>query len=196
MKLNFIPWYIKHLKKEYKRLKDLYKIETRNPTVTIAEGVQILNRKRLFLGKHIYIDKGTILHCGGGAWSNFEGKIVIGNHVYIGPYCVLLGAGEIEIKDRVQIGPGVKLIAQSLHSAIRYNEELLDEETPPHEFAKITLEEGALIGAGSIILEGVTVGKGGVVAAGSVISRDVEPYTIVMTARTRSIKRSSPLFKT
>ncbi len=35
------------------------------------------------------------------------------------------------------------------------------------------------IGAGALILDGVTIGSGAVVAAGAVVTRDVEPYAIV-----------------
>lgn len=37
----------------------------------------------------------------------------------------------------------------------------------------VSIEDGASIGAGSVILPGVTVGKGAMVAAGSVVTRDV-----------------------
>ena len=38
---------------------------------------------------------------------------------------------------------------------------------------------GATIGIGAIVLGGVTIGEGAVVAAGSVVSKDVEPFTMV-----------------
>ena len=41
------------------------------------------------------------------------------------------------------------------------------------------IEDGAWIGAGAIILAGVTVGKNAVVAAGSVVVKDVPPGAIV-----------------
>jgi len=44
---------------------------------------------------------------------------------------------------------------------------------------KVVIEEDAYIGSRAIILPGVTVGKGAYVAAGSVVTKDVEPYTLV-----------------
>jgi maltose O-acetyltransferase len=38
------------------------------------------------------------------------------------------------------------------------------------------------VGSHSIILPGVTIGRGGVVGAGSVVTKDVEPYTLVAGA--------------
>jgi phosphonate metabolism protein (transferase hexapeptide repeat family) len=45
------------------------------------------------------------------------------------------------------------------------------------------------MGHGAILLPGVTVGDGAVVAAGAVVTRDVEPYTIVAGVPARPIKR-------
>lgn len=43
----------------------------------------------------------------------------------------------------------------------------------------VTIEGGAWIGHGAIILKGVTVGRGAIVAAGAVVTKDVPPNAIV-----------------
>lgn len=53
------------------------------------------------------------------------------------------------------------------------------------------LEDGASIGAGAILLTGVTVGCDAVVAAGSVVTRDVEPRTVVMGSPARVVRSVS-----
>ena len=45
--------------------------------------------------------------------------------------------------------------------------------------APIVIEDDVWIGAGSIILAGVTVGKGAIIAAGAVVNKDVPAYAIV-----------------
>ena len=45
------------------------------------------------------------------------------------------------------------------------------------------------IGSNACILRGVTVGTGAVIAAGAVVTRDVEPYTIVAGAPARPVKK-------
>jgi acetyltransferase-like isoleucine patch superfamily enzyme len=42
-----------------------------------------------------------------------------------------------------------------------------------------TLRRGAMVGAGVILLAGVTVGESAVVGAGCVVSEDVPPYTVM-----------------
>lgn len=43
----------------------------------------------------------------------------------------------------------------------------------------ITICDGVWIGARAIVLPGVTIGEGAIVAAGAVVTKDVEPFTIV-----------------
>ena len=44
----------------------------------------------------------------------------------------------------------------------------------------VTIEDGAIIGARSVIKAGVTVGKNSVVAMGSVVTRDVPENVVVI----------------
>jgi virginiamycin A acetyltransferase len=48
------------------------------------------------------------------------------------------------------------------------------------------------IGMNAVILRGVSIGDGAVIAASSVVTRDVEPYTIVGGAPARMLKRRFP----
>ena len=80
--------------------------------------------------------------------------------------------GELTIGDRVSIAPGVTLILSS-HSNFSKASQNLSQKG-----SFITIEEDAWIGAGAIILNGVTIGEGAVVGAGSIVTRDVPPHTI------------------
>ena len=57
--------------------------------------------------------------------------------------------------------------------------EFIDRAFPKHVSGPIRIEDGAWIGAGAIILAGVTVGQKSIVGAGAVVTRDVPPYAIV-----------------
>ena len=58
----------------------------------------------------------------------------------------------------------------------------------PNTAASITVGDYVWIGGRSTVLQGVTIGEGAIVAAGSVVTRDVEPYTVVAGIPARMIK--------
>ena len=174
--------YLKKIYADYKQFEHMYKVQSRNPTVTFEDDVQILNRKALFLGKNIYISKGVVLHCGGGYWSKFGGNITIGDHCYLSSYAVLYGAGGIEIQKNCQIATGVMIFSQGPSiKKILADRSVMDEEVIPHDLAKVTIEENAIIGAGTIIMPGVTIGKGALIWPGSFIHKNVAPDTYIVT---------------
>lgn len=72
------------------------------------------------------------------------------------------------------------------------------EETRDHAFfarrraARCTIGNDVWIGHAVIVLSGINVGNGAVLAAGAVVTRDVEPYTIVAGIPARPIRRRFP----
>jgi acetyltransferase-like isoleucine patch superfamily enzyme len=53
----------------------------------------------------------------------------------------------------------------------------------------ITIEDGAWIGTGAIILDGVKVGRNGIVGAGAVVSKDVPAWTVVLGNPARVVQK-------
>lgn len=64
-----------------------------------------------------------------------------------------------------------------------------DEDKEGCEDAPIVFEGDNWVGTGAIILKGVTIGKGSVIGAGAVVTKDVEPYSIVAGNPARIINR-------
>ncbi|MFZ4450322.1 2,3,4,5-tetrahydropyridine-2,6-dicarboxylate N-acetyltransferase [Salibacterium aidingense] len=58
----------------------------------------------------------------------------------------------------------------------------------PPSAKPVVVEDGVVVGANCVILEGVTVGEGAVVAAGAVVTEDVPPNTVVAGTPARVIK--------
>lgn len=104
-------------------------------------------------------------------YTNLGINIQIGHNVFINHDCTFLDIGSITIEDDVFIGPKVSLITE--------NHPLAPSERKSLVCHPITIQKNAWIGAGAIILPGVTVGENSVVAAGAVVSKDVPPNTIV-----------------
>ena len=108
-------------------------------------------------------------------WIDDYRKLVIGSDVSIGKSAMLLTHGGVTIGDEVMFAHGTQIISAGHRipgagSTMRFS---------GLEVTPITIEDGAWIGAGAIVLPGVHVGRGAVVAAGAVVTRDVEPGTIV-----------------
>lgn len=55
--------------------------------------------------------------------------------------------------------------------------------------ARTVVRDGASIGAGAVILPGITIGEGSLVGAGAVVTRDVPPYAIVQGNPARVVGR-------
>ncbi len=173
-KISFFRWYVKTLRKQYRMAKIIHQIKKENPTVTIEDDVLIISPQNLVLGKNVLIQKGTILHCGGKEWSNYKGKITLGDGCQIGPYSILYGAGEIEMKKGSGLAMGVRLIAQG-GDLSKFEGRDLSDSAIPLRYAKITIGEGVWISADAIVLLGVTIGKGAGVSPGAIVHKDVPP---------------------
>lgn len=123
------------------------------------------------------------LHVDGGL-SRFGGKcITIGRCCFLNSDVRLSCIDSaIHIGDNVMIGPRVTF-ETSGHTI-----------TLSHEYKRgricksITVENGVWIGAGAIVLLGVTIGEGAIVAAGAVVTKDVEPFTLVGGVPARALK--------
>ncbi|MEO7911881.1 MAG: acyltransferase [Roseiflexaceae bacterium] len=161
----------------------------------IEDGVRIRFAEHVKLGRGAYLDHGVYLHaCPAGITIGAEtfvmknailhvynfrdlphAGITIGARSLIGENCVLRGQGGITIGDDVFLAPLVQILAVN---------HVYQNTTRPISHQGITaqgiaIENGAWIGAGAIILDGVRVGANAVVGAGAVVTRDVPPYTLV-----------------
>ena len=113
-------------------------------------------------------------------------NIKMGRDVAINHGVFLLGRTGITIGDKVVLSARCMLLDTSLEP------NRVVAGSPVYRDAPIVIEDEAWIGAGSIVLAGVTVGSKAVVGAGSVVTRDVPPGTIVAGNPARAIPRSAP----
>ena len=112
--------------------------------------------------------------------TNFGRFIHIGRNVFINHGCSFLDLGGITIEDDVLIGPNVQLITE--------NHPIKPSERKALDLKAILIKKNAWIGAGAIILPGVTVGENSVVAAGAVVTKDVPANTVVAVVPAKIIK--------
>lgn len=124
--------------------------------------------------------------------------LTIGERTFIGP-SVLAIAGRMEIGSDVLIAWGCTIVDHDSH-AIRFSERMNDvsdwyvgvKDWSHVPVSPVVIENKAWIGLNSVVLKGVRIGEGSVVAAGSVVTRDVEPWTVVAGNPARPIKKIPP----
>jgi acetyltransferase-like isoleucine patch superfamily enzyme len=114
------------------------------------------------------IGRGVVLYSG------FEirspGQLKIGANTVIGHRATLDARGGLTIGERVNLSTEV-MIWTAQH----------DTRDPGFRavFEPVRIGDYAWLGPRCILLPGVTVGEGAVVGAGAVVTKDVEPYTVV-----------------
>jgi acetyltransferase-like isoleucine patch superfamily enzyme len=65
------------------------------------------------------------------------------------------------------------------HVYLAFNSTILTHDRTRGLYVHTRIERNCFIGAGSMILPGVTVGEGSVVGAGSIVTKDVPPHSVV-----------------
>lgn len=110
-----------------------------------------------------------------GVYMRYMNHIELGDDVWINRNAQLYASHafkdvKISIGNHVAIGPNVCFFAAG-HDTSKLS---LDDTA-----ASIYVCDHVWIGGNSTILHGVTIGEGAIVAAGAVVTKDVEPYTIV-----------------
>lgn len=111
---------------------------------------------------------------------NYGKNTKIGKNVFINFDCTFLDLGGITIEDYAMLAPKVSLLTEG-HPVSANDRQTLTA-------GKIHIKKNAWIGAGAIILPGVTIGENAVVAAGAVVSKEVPANTVVGGVPAKIIK--------
>jgi acetyltransferase-like isoleucine patch superfamily enzyme len=131
-------------------------------------------------GRNIWLESGVKLTV-----ANKESKLFIGDFVFINSYTIIDCHYEINIGNRVQIGPHCYIgdFDHDISVDIRYR-----HHRSENNFAKVDIESNVWIGAGVIILKGVTIGKNSVIAAGAVVTKSIPANVLAGGVPARIIK--------
>lgn len=145
--------------------------------------------KRLCEDKFLHFGAGAEFRPG--AYAIACSKISLGRRVVIRPGCMLFadpardGAG-IVIEDDAMLGSGVHIYVGN-HRFDDVTKPIIDQGHYPSE--PVRLMKGAWVGANCVLLPGVTVGEGAVVGAGSIVARDVPPHCVAAGNPARVIRQ-------
>lgn len=112
-------------------------------------------------------------------------RLTIGKKCFIGEEVMLDCRGFITLGDHVTLSNRVTLVT---HINVGYTDHPLQSVYPTKE-ERISIEPGAYVGTGAILLPGVRIGKVSVIAAGAVVIHDVRPGTVVAGVPAKKIKK-------
>ena len=170
----------------------------------IEDHVRLHRTEDIRLGRGVYLDHGVYLHggagglrIGAGAWImagcrlqvfNFRGieqaGIRIGQRTFVGEGTIMRGQGGITIGDQVLFGPRVQVLA--------VNHVFADPARPIMEqgitATGIRIDDGCWIGAGAIILDGVTIGRHACIGAGAVVTASVPAHSLAVGVPARVVR--------
>jgi acetyltransferase-like isoleucine patch superfamily enzyme len=152
--------------------------------VVLYPGAEIANpnkdKNAIRIGNNTHI-KGQISVFGHG------GEITIGENCFIGEFSKIWAAKYIEIGNRVLISHGTSIFDSLTHpvSARERHQQFMAISSTGHpkkinlSEAEVIIHDDVWVGAGAIILKGVTIGEGAIIGAGSVVTKDVLAWTVV-----------------
>ena len=95
--------------------------------------------------------------------------------------CIIAANAEVRIGNGVTLGPWAHLMDGDFHG--------VQDRDGAAASRPIVIGDGAWLATRAMVLKGVTIGRGAVVAAGSVVTKDVEAYTVVAGVPARVVRR-------
>jgi len=138
------------------------------------------------IGERCFALPTTVIRLGPGI--GYEGPNVrLGNDVFLGACCVYdNSAHSYDIHRRARD------LIQAEEDFLICGSGAVNKDWSVVPMAPIRMEDHSWIGQDAAILKGVTIGKGAIVGAFSVVTRDVEPWTVVAGNPARLVRRLTP----
>ena len=119
-------------------------------------------------------------------------RFQIGHKCAVSRYAIVNAMGGVILGDYSGIGPFTQVISVT-HNFRKLKDLNVPFGAQPRilETAPIIIKSNVWIGAGCVILPGVTIGPNSIVVAGSTVHKDVPPYSMAGGVPARIIRRTS-----
>lgn len=128
----------------------------------------------VWLGANVTVGAGAEIR-GSGVIAEPGVGVRIGDRTSIGRGNVIWGQGGVTIGQDCLLGPNVTIVSEN-H---RFDSLAVPIREQGHDRSPVVIGDDCWIGAGVVVLKGVTIGSGAVVAAGAVVTRDVPAFAVV-----------------
>jgi galactoside O-acetyltransferase len=149
--------------------------------VTIYEWVRVLAPERIECGNHVIVDDFVFI--------DGKGGVRIGSYIHIAGFSSLIGGGRLELGDFCGLSAGCRIVSGT---EVIDGSGLTGPPIPPPlrtiYRGYVTIGEHAFLGTNVVVHPDVTIGEGAVVGSGSLVTRDVEPWTVNVGTPARAIK--------
>jgi len=142
---------------------------------------KIVQPENLSLGDHSTIDDFVFLNAGR--------DTSIGRYVHVGSHASVIGGGELEVGDYAVIATGARIItaSDSDRDGAFMTTHAPDEMRAVLD-AKVTIGVHAFVGANAVVMPGVTLAEGAVAGAGSVVTSNLEAWTVYVGTPARPVR--------
>lgn len=151
--------------------------------VKISTKASIYNHDQIEIGDNSRIDDFCVI----------SGKIKIGRFVHITPMCLFAG-GQLGMKvgDFCTFAYGVKIFTQSDdYSGTTMTNSNISKKYKNEFISTVNIAEHSIVGAGSMIMPGVTLAEGTSVGAMSLVRKSTEEWSIYVGNPAKKIKDRS-----
>jgi acetyltransferase-like isoleucine patch superfamily enzyme len=155
----------------------------------IGEGTNIIipENATLLLGDNCYVGRHVEL--------GPRGHIEIGSHTSVQDRCIMLG--NVTLGRYCAIAPNVYISSGRHYFDLMPSWLIKDQDKwvandkglASIHSKPVIIEDDCWLGINVVVMSGVTIGKGAVVGANSVVTNDVEPYTVVAGAPAKFVKK-------
>lgn len=136
--------------------------------------IEIFNKKSIVhIGKYVFIRKNASIRM------DFDGKLVLGDYVFINDNCNINCVKKISIGKNTKIAPNVCINDHDHNYKNVQNQHLLTGE--------VVIGDNVWIGANVVILRNTIIGDNAVIAAGSVVKGNVPANSLYLNKREEKI---------
>ena len=159
------------------------KLKSLGKNCILDVGLRVTGAKNISIGEYTWIDAYTSLNA-------LFGPISIGKRIHISPLCVISAGPEgVELQDYVGLSTGCHIYG---HTEMPKDGKRMSGPMIPWRYkafghGRVVLEKDSFLGVYCVVLPGVTIGEGAVVGAGSVVTRDIPPWSIAVGAPAKVI---------
>jgi hypothetical protein len=171
------PLLVRRLGQQLATLRGLEQVRASNPGALLGDGVHMVGWREdaLSLASGVRVEHGCVIALGDPL--NGWGRLAVGSGTWIGEYnnFRLAGSADIAIGRDCLVSQFCSLIASNHDTRGRG----VMSKLPPDERKRgVSIGDNVWLGAGCVVLPGVTIAEGAVIGANSVVTRNVPAFEI------------------